>query len=75
MSYGVKIDQAVCIGSGSCAAEAPAGFHLDEEGRAVPTPKATGLPDEVLLRIARNCPADAIYLYDADGEMVDVFGA
>jgi ferredoxin len=75
MSFEVRIDQTACIGSGSCAAEAAAGFHLDDEGRAVPTPEATGLPNEVLLRIARNCPAGAIYLYDDDGKMVDVFGA
>ena len=75
MSFAVKIDPTACIGSGSCIAEAPAGFRPDDDGRAVPTPDAPGLPDDVLLRIARNCPAGAIYLYDAKGEMVDVFGA
>lgn len=74
MSFAVKIDATACIGSGSCIADAPAGFRRDDDGRGVPTPDAPALPDDVLVRIARNCPAGAIYLYDAEGEMVDVFG-
>jgi ferredoxin len=69
----VEIDPSACIGSGSCIAAAPAGFRRDDEGRAFPTPEAAGLSDEVLLDVARNCPSGAIYLLDAEGEMVDVF--
>ena len=75
MSFAVRIDPTACIGSGSCIADAPAGFRRDGDGRAVSTPEAVGLPDDVLVRVARNCPAGAIYLYDAECEMVDVFGA
>jgi ferredoxin len=74
MSFRVKIDPTACIGSGSCIVAAPAGFRRDDEGRAVPTSDVAGLGDEVLLDVARNCPSGAIYLFDAQGEMVDAFG-
>jgi ferredoxin len=74
MSFRVKIDATACIGSGSCIAAAPAAFRRDDEGRAFPTPEVAGLKDEVLRDVARNCPSGAISLFDAEGEMVDVFG-
>jgi ferredoxin len=70
----VEIDATACIGSGSCVAAAPTGFRRDDEGQAFPTPDVAGLRDEVLLDVARNCPSGAIYLFGADGEIVDVFG-
>jgi hypothetical protein len=35
---------------------------------------ASQLSDDRLLRVARNCPAGAIILKDADGNEIDLFG-
>lgn len=73
MGYTVKIDRDSCISSGTCVADAPGAFGFDEEDIAAPLPGATDLPDDRLLRIARNCPAGAILLSDAEGNEIDLF--
>lgn len=73
MGYTVKIDPDSCISSGTCVADAPEAFGFDQEDIATPLPGVTDLPDERLLRIARNCPSGAILLYDAEGNEIDLF--
>ncbi|HVW31612.1 MAG TPA: ferredoxin [Acidimicrobiia bacterium] len=75
MGYSVSIDRDACISSGNCVADSPGAFDFDDEDIAVV--KADGvaeLPDDRLLRVARNCPAGAIILRDAEGNEVDLFG-
>jgi ferredoxin len=73
MSYSVSIDRDACISSGNCVADSPGGFDFDEDDIAMVKDGAAELPDDRLLRIARNCPAGAIVLRDADGHEVELF--
>lgn len=73
MGYTVKVDRDLCIGSGACVADAPNAFQLDKENIAVVQPGAADLSDERLVEIARACPPTAIFVYDEDGEEVDIF--
>lgn len=74
MGYSVSIDRGACISSGNCVADSPDAFDFDDDDIAVVKEGVAGLPDERLLRVARNCPAGAIVLKDADGKEVDLFG-
>ena len=74
MGYSVSIDRDACISSGNCVADSPGAFDFDEDDIAVVKEDgAAELGDDRLLRVARNCPAGAIILRDADGHEVDLF--
>jgi ferredoxin len=74
MGYTPRVDRELCIGAGACVAESPQAFGFDEENIAVVLPGAVELADESLLEVARACPATAIFLYDEEGNEVDIFG-
>jgi len=74
MGYSVSIDRDACISSGNCVADSPSAFDFDDDDIAVVKDGAAELADDRLLRVARNCPAGAIILRDADGHEVDLFG-
>ena len=57
VTWQVSVDQAVCLGSGMCAALAPELFELDDVANPV---KPDIEPDEVALDAADQCPAQAI---------------
>ena len=73
MGYSVSIDRDACISSGNCVADSPAAFDFDDDDIAMVKDGAAELPDDRLLRVARNCLAGAIILRDADGNEVDLF--
>lgn len=73
MGYSVSIDRDSCISSGNCVADSPSVFDFDDEDIAVVKEEAAELPDDRLLRVARNCPAGAIVLRDADGHEIELF--
>jgi len=74
MGYSVSIDRQACISSGNCVADSPGAFDFDDDDIAVVKEDgAAELADDRLLRVARNCPAGAIILRDADGHEVDLF--
>jgi len=74
MGYSVSIDRDACISSGNCVADSPDAFDFDDDDIAVVKDGVGQLLDERLLRVARNCPAGAIILRDADGNEIDLFG-
>jgi ferredoxin len=74
MGYSVSIDREACISSGNCVADSPSAFDFDDDDIAVVKDGVGELPDDRLLRVARNCPAGAIILRDAEGKEVDLFG-
>jgi ferredoxin len=57
------VDRALCVGSGPCFVLAPRAFCLDETMKAIVlNPGAESR--EALLEAARQCPTQAIYLFE-----------
>ena len=59
----VSVDSGRCIGSGLCAATAPAYFQI-VDGTSRPPADPIG-PDDAALDIADSCPVEAITVCDA----------
>lgn len=57
--WDVTIDRQICVGSGLCAATAPAEFDLDERGQGHPRGR-TLVASESVRDAAESCPAEAI---------------
>lgn len=63
MKYRVEIDRNICAGTSNCMESAPDAYEVDERGLAVLKPGAAD--EEQYLDGARQCPMDAIRVYDA----------
>ncbi|MER5766739.1 ferredoxin [Streptomyces sp. NPDC001985] len=64
--WNIRVDRAVCIGSGMCAGTAPDGFSLDGARQSHPRePEAEA--SETVLAAAENCPVEAITITLAAG--------
>jgi ferredoxin len=72
MSYTVEIDQELCISSGKCVADGSGVFAFDDEELAYVENPDHGLDTDRLIRIARNCPSQAVILRDEHGDVVTV---
>ncbi len=64
----IRVDRALCIGSGDCVDTAPDVFELDEEDKAVVI-DPNGAPLDVVLEAAGNCPVTAIFVADETGDL------
>lgn len=63
MKYRVEIARGTCCGSSNCMEAAPDAYEVDDGGLAFVKP---GCPDEEQYLVgARECPVDAITVYDA----------
>jgi len=69
MTYKVKVDRLLCIGTADCVAVAPNTFELDEEAKSV-VKKQNGDSDEKILEAAKVCPVLAIIVEDEEGKQV-----
>jgi ferredoxin len=66
MSYIPRIDEASCIAQGDCVELVPDVFGLGDFAQVI----GTG-PDEQILTAARECPVEAISVFDSEtGEQV-----
>jgi ferredoxin len=72
MSYRVEIDQELCISSGKCVGDAPTVFAFDDDELAVVIGPDHSLDKQRLLRIARNCPGQAVIIRDETGSVIDL---
>jgi len=70
MTYHAQVDKDACMSSGKCVADAPSVFAFDDDEIAEAVGPSAQLSDEMLLDIARNCPASAIRLLDTAGQPV-----
>ncbi|MFH8729844.1 ferredoxin [Streptomyces termitum] len=61
MSWTVRVDPGLCMGSGMCAAIAPEALVLDGE-HARPLSETTA-PDDRILEAAEICPAQALTVH------------
>jgi ferredoxin len=73
MTYRVKVDGELCISSGKCVADFPAAFRFDADEVAEPTEGVRDLGDDEVIAAARNCPASAILVFDAEDHEVDIW--
>ena len=71
MALRIEIDQDECMSSGKCVADQPQAFGFDDEELSVLLPGAEALSDEAKRRVARNCPSEAILLFDEAGNPVE----
>ncbi|NNL66476.1 MAG: ferredoxin [Myxococcales bacterium] len=71
MALRVEADRDSCQSSGRCVQAAPEAFGLDADHLVTLADGVDALPDERKRAIARDCPALAIHLYDAEGREVD----
>jgi ferredoxin len=70
--YRIRIDRDDCMSSGKCVADLPEVFGFDDDELAVAAPDGAGADPVAILRVARNCPSQAIHLTGADGTPVDL---
>ena len=67
----VLIDADECVSAGRCVGAAPGFFVFDDDELATVDPNGPRPSDDVLMRIARQCPSGAILLR-RDGEPVEL---
>ena len=65
--YRVEINRETCISSVRCVGDAPGAFVFDDDELATVGAAVTDLAETKLLRIARDCPGEAIIVYGIDG--------
>ena len=66
MTLRVEVVEDRCISSGRCVGDAPEAFAFDDDELATPLPGAARLDRRRLVELARNCPGEAIVVYDDD---------
>lgn len=69
MAYRVKVDKDLCTSIASCVAIATNTFELDQDGFSS-VKKQNGDSDELILQAAKNCPTNAILVYDENGKKI-----
>ncbi len=73
----VRVDRGRCVGTGLCAAGAPADLVLGADGRARPVHPAgrAGAPGPELTEAAEMCPVEALTVHRAaDGRQIAPVG-
>lgn len=70
MSLIPEVDKSLCLSTGRCVADHPEAFAFDDGELAEVAPRASELSDEALRLTAAQCPAEAILLKDAEGNVV-----
>jgi ferredoxin len=69
--FEVIVDTDECVSAGRCVGSAPGFFVFDADELATVDPSGPRPSDDVLLRIARQCPSGAITLR-RDGQDVEI---
>jgi ferredoxin len=70
MSLVPEVDKSLCLSTGRCVADHPNAFAFDGDELAEVSPGASALSDDALRLTAAQCPAEAILLKDAAGNVV-----
>ena len=66
----VRIDRALCIGSGSCVNLAPEDFELDSSSIVTFTDDPPDIESDRLVEACELCPVDALIVTDEEGQIV-----
>lgn len=72
MAFKVEVDQDLCISSGKCVSDLPTVFAFDDDQLATVIDTDPAIDDARLLRLARNCPGQAISLRDENGDLINL---
>jgi ferredoxin len=72
MSYIVEVIKDLCISSGRCVANLPTVFMFDDEQLAIVIVGESEPNETLLLRVARECPGEAIILRDGFGTPIEL---
>ncbi|WP_067974050.1 ferredoxin [Nocardiopsis trehalosi] len=67
MTWNVRVDDGVCIGSGMCLGAAPAHFDFDDDTGLSRAQREEIEPDDAVLEAAQVCPVEAILVRDNAG--------
>ena len=72
MAIRAEIDKERCISSGRCVGDEPSAFRFDTDELAETLPGVSTMDEQRLIRIARDCPGEAILLYDDKDEVIEL---
>ena len=70
MGYRIEVVVDECMSSGKCISDFPEAFTFDDDELASLVDGATALSDHHMVRAARNCPSQALQVFDEQGEQV-----
>jgi len=65
VTWRVRVDADLCIGSGMCVSTAPDRFEFDPDQHSRPVSELIG-EDEAVREAAASCPVEAISIIDAE---------
>ena len=71
MAFRVEVQKDLCISSGKCVSDGPKVFRFDDQELAEPISETTEYELQSLLKLARNCPGEAITIFAESGEIID----
>lgn len=60
------------MSAGRCVAEQPTVFGFDDDELAVLLTPVPDLSHEAMIRVARQCPSQAITVVNADGSVIEL---
>jgi len=61
-----------CISSGRCVGDEPSAFRFDADELVELLDGVTTMNEQRLIRIARDCPGEALVLYDDNNEVIEL---
>lgn len=70
MGYRIEVLVDECMSSGTCIGDFPQTFGFDDDELAILIEGRPVLSDQDMVRSARNCPSQAIHVFDEHGEQV-----
>lgn len=71
MAYRIEVVSDDCMSSGKCVADNPRSFAFDGNQLGALIPGGEPLSDEDMVRLARNCPSQALVVFDEHGYALD----
>jgi ferredoxin len=71
MAYKIEVQKDLCISSGKCVSDGPKVFRFDEQELAEPIVPLIDYEIASLLKLARNCPGEAITIFTEQGDVID----
>lgn len=71
MAHRIEVVTDECMSSGKCVHDLPSVFAFDDDELALVRADAEQLSDEQLIQAARNCPSQALQVFDETGTRIE----